>query len=182
MYLFVRSQGNISPDTDHVIRVLTEVNTANKVEEDSVQQSYVKLRKVHGNAKQKDVSKNFSLVAYCASGRVQDPVTLETEMKFHHPFAKVRKIVSFDFIGNPWSRGTNLAVKSGTTELFSTACKYSEFPYYPDRRVMTIGADTSPIWAGFMEGAAVSGKKAAKELREYLSPYPKEYNDIKICF
>jgi len=177
--------GNISPDTDHVIRVLTDVNTINKVEEDSVQQSYVKLRKVYGNvngnAKQ-DVSKNFSLVAYCASDRIQDPKTLETEMKIHHPFAKVRKIVSFDYIGNPWSRGTNLAIKSGTTELFSTACKYSEYPYYPDRRVMTIGADTSPIWAGFMEGAAVSGKKAAKELREYLSPYPKVYNDIKICF
>lgn len=65
---------NISPDTDHVIRVLKEYNTLNEVECDLVQQSYVKSRKLQKSSGGRgNIKGNTSMVAYCAIDVVSDP-------------------------------------------------------------------------------------------------------------
>ena len=38
-----------------------------------------------------------------------------------------------------------------------------------------------PVWTGFMEGAATSGRNAAVSMREFLSPRPIAYNDTGLA-
>jgi hypothetical protein len=173
--------GNVSPDTDSVLRVVNRVDTINQIEIVHVEESYVKSRKLPQGAYSAslDSSRNLALVCFSSHENVTDPKVMEKEVRIHHPYASVRRIAAEDFIASAWSRGTGLAIRPGTSELFANGCKHAEYPYYPDRRVAVVGSDVSQVWGGFMEGAVISGRSAAAKMREYLTPNPKEYNDNK---
>lgn len=102
-------------------------------------------------------------------------------MKVHHPYCNVRNIISRDFCADTWARSNGFAAKAGAYKLYATAAKHAEYPYYPDKRITIVGADVSPVWTGFMEGAAFSGRRAAVNIREFLSPRPIAYNDTSIA-
>jgi len=196
--------GNISPDIDSVFRVENRVDTINEsnhivfsiksfktlnkvflnasVELVNVEESFVKIRKLsHAFSGSQDATRNLSLISVCAHENISDPAALAKLIRMHHPYASVRRIVAHDFNADPWFRGSSLAVKVGTADLFANACKHAEYPYYPDRRVTVIGGDVATIWPGFMDGAIRSGKEAAHKMREYFTPNPKEYNDNKVA-
>lgn len=172
--------GNISPDVDSVYRVQNRVDTINQIKLVNVDESFVKVRKLP-SAKDgsQDISRNLSLVSVSSGTKVTDHAELAKLIRLHHPYASVRQVTLNDFNSDPWYRGSSLAVKAGTTDLFSNASRHAEYPYYPDRHVTIVGADITQMWGGFMEGAVQAGKQAAMKMREYFTPNPKEYNDNK---
>jgi len=101
---------------------------------------------------------------------------VEFLLKKHHPTIQVHKVTSHDFIGDEWSRGTSLSIRSGFSLLFDDAVKEARKPWDNVQTLFIAGQDYSKLWPGLLEGAISSAKEAAIQMRDLLNPIPPEMN------
>lgn len=101
---------------------------------------------------------------------------VEFLLRRHHPTIQVHKVTSHDFIGDEWSRGTALSIRSGFSLLFDDAAKEARKPWDNVQTLFIAGQDYSKLWPGLVEGAILSAKEAAIQMRDLLNPIPPEMN------
>ena len=87
-----------------------------------------------------------ALLALYSPQSYSSKMNIKHRLKMHHPYLDVIDYVSHDFGKDPWSRGGSLALRAGTSVLYTEAAAQAAYPYSSDKRAMCIGADLSNIW------------------------------------
>ena len=101
---------------------------------------------------------------------------IEILLKKHHPTIHIHKIISHDFIGDEWCRGTALSIRAGFSLVFDDASKQAQSPWNNLKTLYIAGIDYSNFWPGSIEGAIQTAKEAAIQMRDMINPVPLEMN------
>ena len=91
-------------------------------------------------------------------GSRKDVVTAALAKFFGKEALEPTGFVEMDWMSEAWSTGCASPLKPGVLSAYGRALRE------PVGRIHWAGADTSPIWNGFMEGAVRSGERVAGEV------------------
>ncbi len=100
-----------------------------------------------------------------AAEGVPDAGELEAGIRTYLPDARVRAHFSYDWSADPWARGTWLAPPVGYTAALAAGLPEST-------GFALAGGDVSDAFPGTLEGAVVTGRRAADEVRAHLAASP----------
>ncbi len=100
------------------------------------------------------------VVAFALEGAIDaaDTAALERALRVYAPEAKVLAAISHDWLHDPWARGGWMVGPPGRldTDMPGLLPK-------PHGRVLMAGSDVAPQFSGWIAGAIVSGREAARE-------------------
>lgn len=94
-----------------------------------------------------------------------DTQALERALRDYAPAARVLAATSHDWVSDPWARGGWMTEPPGwdTSGLLDLLAQ-------PHGRVLMAGSDVAPQFAGWIAGAIVSGREAARQAEACLAP------------
>jgi monoamine oxidase len=116
-------------------------------------------------AAEKRVDEAQLVVAFALEGSIDptDTPALEDALQVYAPGANVLAAESHDWVGDPWSRGGWMVGPAG-----SATARRRDVNGHPHGRVCIAGSDVAGQFPGWIAGAIVSGRAAAREAAERL--------------
>jgi len=118
----------------------------------------------------------YKVRAYAILGVVGPPDQLGDKgqklapmLRKHHPTSRLHKIISHNWQRDRHLRGSQMAIRAGSTHLFAKAVDDARRPW-ETKNLMIAGSDVTDLWTGWLEGAVCSGRTAAEAITAFLNP------------
>jgi len=90
-------------------------------------------------------------------------------LRRHHPTSRLHKIITHNWQRDRHLRGSQMAIRAGSTHLFASAVEAASRPW-ETKNLIVAGSDVTDLWTGWLEGAVNSGHKAADTMTAFLNP------------